>query len=193
MPAPPDLLADLRAGTRQQHHRVERVLRLPGRIRSRDDLRATLTAMLAGWQPVEQALAATDWTPLGLPADLGTAVDLIHDDLRTLAAADPPPATVGAPEIRYDTLARAVGGRYVLLGSAAGGRIIAPVVQRRVGPEGTRFLRRDGREPDRDWASFGAAVRAHPWHARQHSEAVDAARQTFDLIATAAARLLDPR
>ncbi|MER6595850.1 hypothetical protein ABT214_29155, partial [Micromonospora purpureochromogenes] len=81
----PDLLAALRTGTRRPHHEVERVLGLPGRIRSRADLAATLAAMLAGWQPVEEALAAVDWVPLGLDARLGTATDLLRADLGALA------------------------------------------------------------------------------------------------------------
>ncbi|MEH0844238.1 biliverdin-producing heme oxygenase [Micromonospora sp. CPCC 205711] len=200
MPPPPepDLLAALRAGTRRQHHEVERVLGLPGRIRSRADLAATLAGMLAGWQPVEDALAAVDWRPLGLADRLGAAADLIRADLRELAASgDAPPAGgdpgTGAAAPRFGTLARAVGGRYVLLGSALGGRIIAPVVDRRLGPGATRFFRRAGLDPEGDWAAFRAAVADHRWHPEQRAEAVVAAVETFDAIGRAAARTLAAR
>ncbi|MBQ0892993.1 biliverdin-producing heme oxygenase [Micromonospora sp. U56] len=188
----PDLLAALRTGTRRPHREVERVLGLPGRIRSRADLAAMLAAMLAGWQPVEEALAAVDWVPLGLDARLGTATDLLRADLGALATAGAPAGDPApAPEVRFDTLARAVGGRYVLLGSAMGGRIVAPVIERRLGPGWTRFLRRDGMDPDRDWATFRTAVTGYPWDGEQREQAVESARSTFALIGATAARSLD--
>ncbi|SCG73087.1 heme oxygenase [Micromonospora siamensis] len=185
------MLAVLRAGTREQHLAVERVLDLPGRVRDRDDLVIVLTAMLAAWQPLEERLAAAyGWDGSGLDPRLGAAADLLRADLAELGA--PLVAEGDGPGVvvpRFDGLAAAVGGRYVLLGSALGGRVIAPVVERRLGlPEGrgTGFFRRVGMDPDADWRAFRAAVDGHPWSPSELAAAVDAAADTFGSVARAA-------
>ncbi|MGY0003793.1 hypothetical protein, partial [Micromonospora sp. I033] len=144
------MLAALRAGTHEQHAALERDLDLPAGIRTRADLAAVLAALLAAWAPLERDLAAADWSGLGLDPRLGAAADLLHADLAALGAA--PTAAAGGPDagVRFDAPARAVGGRYVLLGSALGGSVIAPVVERRLGlaeGEATAFFRRGGRAP----------------------------------------------
>ncbi|MBY8873785.1 biliverdin-producing heme oxygenase [Micromonospora sp. PLK6-60] len=186
------MLAALRAGTPEHHHAVERVLDLPGRVRDRRDLVIVLDAMLAAWQPVEERLAtAYDWGRLGLDPRLGAAADLLRADLALLA--DDPPAGRGPAPGDLPALggaAAAVGGRYVLVGSALGGRVIAPVIERRLGlPEGrgTGFFRRAGRTPDADWRAFRTAVDRRAWSAPERAEAVRAARETFAVIARTAA------
>lgn len=192
------MLAALRAGTREHHLALERDLDLPGRIRSRTDLSSVLSAMLAGWQPLERRLAAADWAGLRLDPRLGEATDLLRADLRALGAEpnDGETALERPDAPGFDGLARAVGGRYVLLGSALGGRVIAPVVERRLDlPEGaaTRFFRRTGMAPGRDWRDFRAALAARDWSPRELDQAVAAARETFVFVGRAAAPILGGR
>ncbi|WP_346123042.1 biliverdin-producing heme oxygenase [Micromonospora coerulea] len=193
-PAPP-MLAALRAGTREHHLALEREWDIPGRIRSRADLSSVLSAMLASWAPLERRLAAVDWTGLRLDPRLGEAADLIRADLAALpphpVRAGTAPADADVPA--FDSLARAAGGRYVLLGSALGGRVIAPTVERRLDlPEGvaTGFFRRRGMTPGRDWRDFRIAVAARNWSAAELAQATAAARETFAFVGRAAAPFL---
>ncbi|MGC1215785.1 MAG: hypothetical protein WA890_31575, partial [Micromonospora sp.] len=81
------MLAALRAGTRDEHVALERLLDLPGRIRSRSDLMSVLAALLASWRPLERRLASCGgWRSLGLDPRLGEAAHLLRADLHTLAA-----------------------------------------------------------------------------------------------------------
>ncbi|ATO17003.1 hypothetical protein CO540_26810 [Micromonospora sp. WMMA2032] len=183
------MLTALREGTRDHHVVVERRLALPDRIRGRADLGGTLAALLAAWAPLERDLAAADWTGLPVGARLGEAAALLRADLAALGvgggvAAD---RTSG---VRLDTTPRAVGGRYVLLGSALGGSVIAPVVERRLGlaeGEGTRFFRRSGRAPGADWRDFRQALAGRDWSSAERHDAVEAARQTFEFVGRTAA------
>ncbi|MFI5834695.1 biliverdin-producing heme oxygenase [Micromonospora sp. NPDC051300] len=177
------MLVALRDGTRRQHAAVERRLGLPDRIRTRDDLAAVLIALLDAWAPLERDLAAADWSALPLDPRLGEAAALLRADLATLGG--DPDRPVASSGLGLAPVARAVGGRYVLLGSALGGRVIAPEVERRLGlraGEGTGFFRRAGGEPGRDWRAFRLAVAGREWSAGETADAVDAARSTFDLV-----------
>ena len=193
------MLAALRAGTRDHHLALERQLDLPGRIRSRADLVSVLSALLASWQPLERRLGAADWTTLGLDARLGEASDLLRADLAALSATEKPLAGAGGAASgmpRFDTAAAAVGGRYVLLGSALGGRVIAPVVEKRLDlPAGTAtgFFRRTGREPGRDWRTFRSAVAGRDWSPEELEQAASAARETFAFVGWVAAPMLAER
>ncbi|MEU9825614.1 biliverdin-producing heme oxygenase [Micromonospora chersina] len=187
------MLAALRTGTRDHHLALERDLGLPGRIRTRADLAAVLAALLAAWAPLERDLAAADWSGLRLDPWLGAATGLLRADLATLGAA--PPAGAGREDagVPFDTPARAVGGRYVLLGSALGGSVIAPAVERRLGlaeGEATGFFRRSGRAPGRDWRGFRVALTTRDWSPAELSEAAEAARATFAFVGRTAAPLL---
>lgn len=187
------MLAALRTGTRDHHLALERDLELPGRIRTRADLAAVLAALLAAWAPLERDLAAADWSGLRLDPRLGAATELLRADLAALDTA--PPAGTGRPDagVRFDTPARAVGGRYVLLGSALGGSVIAPVVERRLGlaeGEATGFFRRTGRAPGRDWRDFRVALTARDWSPAELADAAEAARETFTFVGRTAAPLL---
>jgi heme oxygenase len=194
------MLAALRAGTRDHHLVLERGLDLPGRIRTRADLSSVLAALLVAWAPLERRLAAADWSGLRLDPRLGDAAELLHADLATLggtvAGVSSGNRIDAASRVGFDTLPRAVGGRNVLLGSALGGGVIAPVVERRLGlspGEGTAFFRRSGRAPGRDWRDFRLALTAHDWSPAELAEAAQAARDTFSFVGRSATPLLATR
>ncbi|MDG4799312.1 biliverdin-producing heme oxygenase [Micromonospora sp. WMMD980] len=183
------MLAALRDGTRDHHTAVERRLDLPDRIRTRGDLAAVLVGLLAAWAPVERDLAGADWSGLPLAPRIGEAAALLRTDLTALGVAVDRPADASSG-LDLTTTARAVGGRYVLLGSALGGRVIAPEVERRLGlraGEATGFFRRAGGEPGRDWRTFRVAVAGREWSAEELTDGVEAARSTFDLVGRVAA------
>ncbi|MEU4369233.1 biliverdin-producing heme oxygenase [Micromonospora chersina] len=187
------MLAALRAGTRDHHLALERDLGLPGRIRTRADLAAVLSALLGAWEPLERDLGAADWSGLRLDSRLGAATGLLRADLAALGVA--PPAGDGREDggVRFDTPAAAVGGRYVLLGSALGGSVIAPVVERRLGlaeGEATGFFRRSGGAPGRDWRDFRVALTGRDWSPAELAEAAEAARATFTFVGRTAAPIL---
>ncbi|GAA0235160.1 biliverdin-producing heme oxygenase [Cryptosporangium japonicum] len=184
------IIEALRTGTRDHHQRLEEHLDLPDRIRTPRDAATVLAAFLAAWAPLEASLAdgeRVSWGSLGLPADLGASSALLRADLDAVGGADVP----AVPSPSFGSLAAAVGGRYVLLGSALGGKVLAPEIRRALGPDApdaTRFFRREGRNPGRDWRDFRLALGAHPWTGEQVDQAVAAARATFDHIATTAIR-----
>jgi heme oxygenase len=191
------LLANLKAQTHAQHRALEDQLKLPQRIVSRRELSAVLAALLAAWLPLERHLAdARGWAEIGLDPHLGEATTLLRDDLGTLDQVSPsPPPGRSAVTPPFDTTARAAGGRYVLLGSAIGGRVLAPAIERRLGPgtAATRFFRRDGLDPRRDWRTFQAAMTSHPWSSKDTEQAISSARATFEFIAATARPLLIDR
>jgi heme oxygenase len=188
------LLADLKDGTHAAHRALEDQLDLPRRIVTRPHLAAVLAALLASWFPLEHQLAtAQGWAEVGLDPHLGEATALLRADLETLDHASRPTRPQPAVAPPFDTMARAAGGRYVLLGSAIGGRILAPAIERHLGPgvvAATRFFRRDGLDPQRDWRTFRTALMSHRWSRREAEQAVRSARATFEFIAVTARPLL---
>jgi heme oxygenase len=188
------VLDDLKAHTRAHHRALEDQLKLPQSIASRRDLSVILAALLAAWHPLERCLAtACDWAEVGLDPHLGEATTLLRDDLGALAPVSAPDPRVPAVPPPFDTTARAAGGRYVLLGSAMGGRVLAPAIERRLGPgtdAATRFFRRAGLDPRRDWRAFQTAMTSRVWSRREAEQVVGSARATFEFIAGTARPLL---
>lgn len=182
------LPADLKAQTRAQHRALEDQLKLPQRIVSRQELCAVLAAFLAAWFPLEHDLAtASGWADVGLDPHLGEAATLLRSDLSTLEYVSSPAISGSVAAPPFDTTARAAGGRYVLLGSAIGGRVLAPAIERRLGSgtvAATRFFRRDGLDPHQDWRTFQSAMTSRSWSRRETDQATGSARATFEFIAT---------
>ena len=92
-------------------------------------------------------------------------------------------------------LASAIGARYVLLGSALGGRFVAAALERALGAPArgaTRFFRRTGRDPSADWRRLRVAL-AGTWEPAERVALIDGARRTFDLVATSDASVEAPR
>ncbi|MBW0116734.1 biliverdin-producing heme oxygenase [Pseudonocardia abyssalis] len=184
------LLAEhLRTHTRTCHARLDARLGLPGSVRTRTDLAVLLHALVTAWQPLEEALHGVDgWAEVGLDPRLGDASDLLHRDLDVLGRPDTPAAHVVALR-PFGSLPEAVGARYVLLGSAMGGRAIAPVVEHELGlvrGEATGFFRRSGMDPGADWARFQRATADLDTPAAL-AGALSGAQLAFDVIGAAAA------
>lgn len=189
-PAATPLCLHLRAATRQAHRRLDHHPLTAGLVRGPLTHRgygAILGALHALHAPLEAAFAAfhPDAPPPPRAADL--AADLQSLRLGHLAGRLPWAGKAPASAAEY------VGMRYIIEGSARGGRVIAAGLPRRLPAEcraATRFF--DAQCDDAPWAAFwSVADRLGPVDAE---EAAAAARRLFaeimalwDLHHTAAA------
>jgi heme oxygenase len=161
--APPPLSARLRAETATLHRDTEALLGLPGSIQTRNGYIAWLGRFLGLYEPLERSLATFgEWDAVNIaPPWPGHGANLTAD-LRDLGA--DPGACQRAPLTllpRLPTFAHALGVRYVLEGSALGGRLIAQDVEARIGAEianATRFFGGRGKAASSTWQHFRAAL-----------------------------------
>jgi len=180
----------LARGTAPLHEHVDGRLDLPGGLADRDHYRALLAAMLRAWDAVERTLATSGALPaLGL--DGIRRADALRADLSALGGAEAPP---GRPAAAMG-LAEGVGATYVLEGSAVGGPVIAPLVERHLGlapGEGTAFFRGLGPRTAVRWADVQARIDA--WGrgcaGAEVDRAVWAAQLTFAIVGGAMAGAL---
>ena len=173
-----DLARLLRERTGQLHADVELALGLPGSVRSRSDYVDVLERFLDLHQHLEQRLADPRWSERWAELDVDLAVHrrahLLHDDLTRLGVT-PRPRDVAVPGL--DAFGGALGGLYVLEGSALGGRVLAPALRAAVGDVPTAFLAGEGRPQARAWQSVRTALRRAP--ASLGDDAVRGARAVF--------------
>lgn len=167
-PVPGSLLwAHVRDLTRAAHEVVESAVGLPGSATSRVGYQRVLEGLLSAWEPLEaQSAGAPGWREVPVDPDLGRASQLLRRDLEQLRTGVPahrtlPSSTRAVPP---PGLGHAIGIRYVLLGSALGGRVLAPVIEAGLDlahGEATSFLRRDGLDPVVQWRQFRASTAAY--------------------------------
>ena len=177
-------------GTAPLHEHVDGRLDLPGGLTDRAHYRVLLGAMLRAWDAVERTLATSGAIPaLGLEAI--RRADALRADLAALGGT--PDAPGRAPAAMG--LAEGVGTIFVLEGSALGGPLIAPLVERHLelAPgEGTAFFRGLGPRTARRWADVQARIDA--WGrgcaGAEIDRAVWAAQLTFAIVGGAMAGAL---
>ncbi|HTI32607.1 MAG TPA: biliverdin-producing heme oxygenase [Miltoncostaea sp.] len=180
----------LARGTAPLHEHVDGRLDLPDGIADRAHYRLLLGAMLRAWDAVERTLA-TSGAAQALGLDAIRRSDALRDDLAVLggspAPADRPAAAMGVAE--------GVGTIYVLEGSALGGPVIAPLLERHLGlsaGEGTSFFRGLGPGTARRWSDVQARIDA--WGrgcaGAEVDRAVWAAQLTFAIVGGAMAGAL---
>lgn len=149
-----DLLGELRAATRMQHDRIERLLALdtPMALPRYAAIVAGFHHFLQGWEAeLHAALPARlhDWL------DARRRAGLAARDLAFLGVA-PLPAPPGRclPEC---SLPAAFGSLYVIEGSALGGRVITPRLQHHLGLEpgrGASYFHGYGEDTGAMWRDF---------------------------------------
>lgn len=177
-------MAALRAGTAEQHQRIDALLGLGGAF-SRAHYGHVLqgfATFLAGWEE----LVAT-----ALPQRLrGWAGEQrsgrVADDLDVLGLTSPA-AAAQLPAIHG--MAEALGSLYVLEGSALGGQVISRHLRDQLGIEphsGGAYFHGEGAATGTRWRDFRAIVEAElAGDERALSQAVHAAARTFEaLLAT---------
>ena len=177
-------------GTAPLHEHVNGRLDLPGGLADRTHYRVLLGAMLRAWDAVERTLATSGAIPvLGLEAI--RRADALRADLAALGGTPEAPGRSSAAM----GLAEGVGTVFVLEGSALGGPVIAPLVERHLGlaaGEGTAFFRGLGPRTARRWADVQGRIDA--WGRGCASAEVDravwAAQLTFAIVGGAMAGAL---
>lgn len=165
------------------HAALERAGGLPDRIR-------TLADYIGCLQMHHRLFSALEGTLAAYPDHAGNAADrasLLRDDLRRLGAwPDAPAALLWQPA----NAAQALGARYVLAGSALGGRVILAALGPRLGPQiagATRFFAGHGRDSMANWQRFTAALDAYGnAHPDAHEDVVTGAAQCFAAFLDAA-------
>lgn len=183
------LMAELRGATRRQHQRIEQLLALdaPMPLARYATILAGFQRFLGAWEAeLRPALPAERQAWLAARSRLG----FVAEDLAWLDGALTPPAPVQVPRCLPEaSLACAVGALYVIEGSALGGQVITPRLQRDLGLEpgrGASYFHGFGAQTGGMWREFrhwaGASIGAD---AAARGQACRAAGQTFDaLIAT---------
>lgn len=139
----------LRAATQESHDRLDKAAVLQPLVRPDITIEqyARALAVLHGFNaPVERALGNDD----------APRLDLLRDDLRVLGAdPDALPEMTGLPTLDSPPARLAV--RYVLDGSAHGGRAMLPGLTRALGFDarrGARFFASDGLDMATDWKAL---------------------------------------
>lgn len=183
------LLPELRAATRTHHDRIERLLALDGPmpLARYATLLAGFERFLAQWEPeVRAALPVRLHGWLAARGRLG----FIAQDLAFLAPHLPALAVGAAPRcLPAPTLAAAFGSLYVIEGSALGGQVVTPRLQREMGllpGRGASYFHGFGDGTGALWREFRLLAAAEVGDSpAQRREACRAAAQTFEaLIAT---------
>lgn len=201
------LAGRLRSETSDLHRAVEAVADLPGSVASRADYRDLLSAFRTVHSSVEAAVCdlrwRADWRRLGVDISRHRQLHLVVDDLDRLDCtasgpprADPsrgaqPSAELGrAPSPQADqgmvgpeltSSAHALGGLYVIEGSAIGRRLLSPMLVARLGDIPTSFFDGAGRHPQA-WRDVQRCLAAVPGDEDHHRTVVAGARITFEVF-----------
>ena len=177
-----DLVTALRRATAARHRRLDGALAIARAPLTRERYAAFLRGSLRVLQALEPALSR--W-PQAYGASL--RIECLRADLRSIGAAhDPAPADVKVPE----TVAEAFGAAYVVEGSALGGRVLAPLVQRALGDSApVTYLRLRGDATQAHWQQWLGRLHAFDEQERpgDRDAACAMACSTFDAYTRALA------
>ncbi|MET0966560.1 MAG: biliverdin-producing heme oxygenase [Nakamurella sp.] len=184
--SPAGLPERLRAETAQLHARVEEVVDVAGRVRTRADYIGLLSALAGLHAGLEGQLVASnwDWAWAGVGvhiADHCRAGQLVTD-LDELGA----PAAGSAQIAAFPTFGHALGCLYVLEGSALGGRIVARMVNAAIGDVPTSFFSGHGR--GHLWLMVREALRRYTKLGGDGDAVVTGAVATFSAFASGLAQ-----
>ena len=185
-------LAGLRSSTRDEHDRIERLLRLtdPMPLARYAAVMAGFDAFLGAWEPrVRAALPARlhEWFDARRRSAFAQA-DLQW--LQAVAQVEPPPMSADAARtLPLDGLVEVLGSLYVIEGSALGGRVIAPLLERDMNLDrdaGARYFHGFGADTGAMWQDFRRLAAAEIGESPDAvARACASARSTFEaLIAT---------
>ncbi|WP_227590692.1 biliverdin-producing heme oxygenase [Cereibacter sphaeroides] len=182
------LSRDLREKTGMLHNRAETLLGLPSGIMGWADYVDWLRHFLALYDPIERRIVAFGgWSGLAsFDPDPGHSRRLIQDlhalgiDTDRIPRA---PAEYCPPLTNF---ARALGARYVLEGSALGGRVILHHLKKRIGDEignATAFFGGPSHGTATHWRAFQAALdRFGAAHPDKRADVLAGAAATFTAL-----------
>jgi len=150
------LSARLKQSVAGLHDEIEAGAAIPDGILSRADYAACLGRFYAVFAPVEDALSEfADWPEWGINLGAQRRTPALRADLLALGVIH-----TGLPRLvppKMADFASALGGLYVLEGSALGGKVILRALQARLGPQiagATAFFGGAGRERTLTWPAF---------------------------------------
>ncbi len=177
-------LERLKAETGPAHERIEREIRLPERLSSREAYRGLLRRFYGFhnvWEPeAQRSLADPSFF------DRRRKTHLLVRDLRALgmedAAIEKLPLCHPVPLM--PTRAAALGSMYVVEGSTLGGAVISKEIERALGlgvQSGCAYFRSYGADVGRMWTSFRAHLLAHA-SSRDENEIIAVAIATFETL-----------
>ena len=177
------LISALRASTRSQHEQLESVTRLPQSLSDLSDLKSVLSTFLGYYVVLDRQLQHP--STCELPDDVVLRPwrsKVLAEDLALLGADLPP--LLGSPQLPQATTAYQQWGiRYVIEGSALGGKTIRAYLRRHpsLAPWSDKisFFNIYGADTARQWANFLSELdRLDPMPAEQ-AQAVEAAQIVF--------------
>lgn len=171
----------LREATRAVHERLDKATILQALVRpdiTAAEYRAALAVLYGFHAPVERALEG------GSGDGGGVRLGLLRDDL-TVLGADPAalPKMTGLPPL--DSAPARLAARYVLDGSAHGGRAMLPGITRALGHDarhGARFLASDGLDMVGAWKALLARLEVELAEPEPRRIACETAVGLFDAL-----------
>ena len=171
----------LRAETAELHARVEALVDVPGRVRTRADYIDLLGALAGLHTGLEGQLVASSWdlawAGVGIDIAGHCRAGLLSADLDELGATVADSAEIAA----FPTFGHALGCLYVLEGSALGGRIVARMVNAAIGDVPTTFF--SGRGRGHQWPAVRGALRRYAERGGDGDAVVTGAVATFAVFA----------
>jgi heme oxygenase len=176
----------LRRDTRASHDELERAVDIGEQIATRERYRVYISRLWGLHMAAETALAAFDFRPLGFAYPVPYRSRLLADDLvnvgvrlKHLRLSPLPQAPI------FNGIAAALGGVYVIEGSAKGARAILPRIAASLGFDahhGASFFAGFGRETAALWHACLAAINAIAPTSPHADQSVEAAKATFAMF-----------
>jgi heme oxygenase len=178
--AMPSLFERLKSGTEQQHREIEALI---DPLKNFHSLEAYKAHVLRSWRfylPLEDCLAAFDWSAAGIDFLPRRKAPLIEQDLRVLGIHQP--RLENAQPLARQNLDFALGCLYVLEGATLGGQIISRhLATLGIGPaNGGLFFQGYGARTGEMWKSFQRSATSYCVSEDQIGEAVSGAKSTFE-------------
>ena len=178
------LFERLKSETGPAHERIEREIRLPERLRSREAY-AGLLKRFYGFHAIWEAEVQRGLADPGF-FDRRRKTHLLVCDLRALGTED---ATIKRlplcrPMPPMPTRAAALGSMYVVEGSTLGGAVISKEVEQALGlsvQSGCAYFRSYGADVGRMWTRFRTHLLAHSSPCDEN-EIIAAANATFETL-----------
>jgi len=176
------LTETLKESTQEIHQEAEKkmIAQLKG-VKTTEDYVHLLNWLYGFYHPVEEL--AAPWLSGDLFPDMDKrmrADNLLQDMAAT--GLPLPPREMADQLPRIDSTAKALGALYVLEGSTLGGRVIATMLGRQLGPEQRyTFFNAYGLETDSMWETFKTYL-GRPYTPDEAGEIIAAANETFTIF-----------
>jgi len=175
------LAARLKSETAALHLSTEQLVGLPHSVRTRGDYFNLLIRLLAFHHAFEASMRrsiwSSQWSAIGITLSEHDRSPLLVDDLLHLDA----PTTPEVAEVpEFATFAQALGGLYVIEGSALGGRVLGPAFRSYLGELPSRFYDSEGRNHPHPWRSVQAALTRFDERGGNGDEVLLGAAATFN-------------